>query len=305
MRGSLRSHVQNPGVLVADGALGTMLLRRGLTAGDCPERMNLDHPEVLREIARLYLEAGACIIQTNTFGASPLKLVPYGLERSMKEINCRAVAAVRDVIGEQAYLSASCGPCGRLLEPYGDMPPEKVYESFRKQIEVLIAEGVDMICIETMIDLSEATLAVKAARSVSSSVPISAALTFDSTPAGFFTIMGTSPARAAESLCEAGADIIGSNCGNGLLTMIRIAEEFKAATHLPLIIQSNAGVPVLRDGVPVYLETPAFMAEHIGDLVQMGVKIIGGCCGTTPEHIAAISRVVHSQPVERRTRGSG
>jgi 5-methyltetrahydrofolate--homocysteine methyltransferase len=274
--------------------MGTMLLRRGLKPGECPERMNLEKPEILEEIARRYLSAGAEIIETNTFGGSPLKLQAYGLDGKTEEINRRAVAAVRRAIGDRAYLSASCGPSGRLLEPYGDTSEENVFESFQQQLKAIISEGVDLICVETMTDLTEAMLAVKAARSVSSSIPICATMTFDHTPGGFFTLMGTSIGQAVNGLTEAGAEIIGSNCGSGIEQMVEIAKVFVAKTTLPVIIQSNAGIPTLQNDIAIYPDSPEFMAERCGALMRIGVKIIGGCCGTTPEHIAALKRAVGS-----------
>jgi len=288
----IMERLKSPGVLVADGAMGTMLLERGLEMGQCPEKMNLDKPEVLTEIARLYLEAGADIIQTNTFGGSPLKLAQYSLDIRTEEINVAAVRAVRSAIGDRAYLSASCGPCGRLLKPYGDVDPEEVAEGFERQIRALVAAGVDMICIETMADLTEATLAVGAARKATATIPVAATMTFDTTSRGFYTMMGVDVEQAVAGLTEAGADILGSNCGNGIENMVKIAEEFAKQTRLPLLIQSNAGLPELSEGRAVYSETPEFMAEQCLKLMDLGVKIIGGCCGTTPEHIAAIRRAV-------------
>ena len=291
----LAQRLQQSGVIVADGAMGTMLFQRGLKPGDCPERINLDAPAVLGEIARLYFEAGAEIIQTNTFGGSPLKLVSYGLEKNTEEINARAVEAVRNAVGDRAYVSASCGPCGRILEPYGDTAPELVYESFRRQLSAIVAAGVDMICIETMTDLHETILAIKAAKSVSSSIPVCASMTFDPTPKGFRTMMGTNIEQAVRGVTEAGADIIGSNCGNGIQRMVTIAEEFLRHSTLPVIIQSNAGLPTIKDGQTVYPETPVFMAEESKKLIAAGVKIIGGCCGTTPEHTAAMVKTVRER----------
>ena len=279
-------------VLVGDGAMGTMLLTKGLQAGECPERFNLDRPEVLEEIAALYLEAGADIIQTNTFGASPLKLAQYSREYRTEEINAGAVRAVRKVVGKTAYLCASCGPCGRLLRPYGDVDADEVSGGFERQLKAVVAEGVDMICIETMTDLAEAALAIRAAKSVSPQTPVCATMTFDATPNGFFTIMGVSIEQAATGLADAGADILGSNCGNGIENMIKIAAEFRKHTPLPLIIQSNAGLPEMKGDVAVYRETPEFMAQQCRQLLECGVNIIGGCCGTTPDHITAIRKVV-------------
>ncbi len=280
-------------ILVADGAIGTMLMSH-LKLGESPESINLTHPEILEEIASLYLDAGADIIQTNTFGASPLKLSLYSLEDKTEEINRNAVLAVRKVVGNRAYILASCGPSNKLLKPYGDADPEVVYNSFERQIKALISAGVDIICIETMTDLREATLAIKAAKTVSPSIPIIATMTFDLTPRGFYTIMGVNIEEAVSGLEMAGADIIGSNCGNGIENMIKIALEFKKYSNLPLIIQPNTGPPKLEDGIPVYQETPEFIAEKAKELVAIGVSIIGGCCGTTPEHIRAIRKMVDS-----------
>jgi 5-methyltetrahydrofolate--homocysteine methyltransferase len=279
-------------ILVADGAMGTMLLERGLAPGACPEAFNLTHPEVLREIGGLYLRAGAEIIQTNTFGGSPLKLARYDLDGQTEEVNRAAVAAVRHAVDRRAYVSGSCGPSGRMLKPYGDTDPAEIRASFERQLRALAEAGVDLFCIETMTDLTEATLAVRAAKSVAPAVPVMATMTFDRTRRGFFTIMGASIPDAARELAAAGADVIGSNCGNGIEAMVEIAREMRAATALPLIIQSNAGLPRMVDGIAVYAETPEFMAEKARELIAGGVSILGGCCGTTPEHIAAFRRVV-------------
>ena len=289
---NLLDRIESGEILVGDGAMGTMLIQEGLKAGECPEMINIKRPQILEKITRLYLEAGADIIQTNTFGGSPLKLAQYSLEDKTEVINTAAVKAVRRAAGAKAYVSASCGPCGRLLRPYGDTDSEEVYDCFERQIRALTAAGVDMICTETMTDLTEAILAVKAAKSVSQSMPVAATMTFDPTPNGFFTIMGVGIEQAATGLADAGADIVGSNCGNGIKNMIKIAEELKRHTSLPLMIQSNAGLPVMKDEIPVYPETPEFMAEGCRKLVKVGVNIIGGCCGTTPDHIAAFKKVI-------------
>ena len=278
--------------LVADGALGTMLLERGLKPGQCPESVNLERPEILEEIAGLYLAAGAEIIQTNTFGGSPLKLGFYELEDKVEEINRSAVRAVRDAVGDRAYVSGSCGPSGKILKPYGDADPEEVHHSFGEQMEALIGAGVDVVCVETMVDLAEAACAIRAAKDVSAVTPVMATMTFDATPKGFYTIMGVSIEKAASGLAEAGADVVGSNCGNGIENMIQIAQAFGRCSDLPLIIQSNAGLPKTEGGRVVYEETPAFMAEKAKRLLAAGVSIIGGCCGTTPAHIRALRQMV-------------
>ena len=275
-------------ILVGDGAMGTMLFERGLQSGECPEAMNLSRPDVLEEIARLYLDAGADIIQTNTFGGSPLKLASYSLEDAAPQINRNAVAAVLKAVSGRAYVSGSCGPCGKILKPYGDTDPEAVYESFEIQMQAFAESGCDVICIETMMDLNEMLLALKAAKERAPGIPVMTTMTFDATPRGFFTIMGVTIEKAARTLEDAGADVTGSNCGNGIENMIRIAREYRKHTALPLIIQSNAGLPLIEKGELIYPESPEFMASMAKELVDAGVSIIGGCCGTTPEHIRAI-----------------
>ncbi len=289
---SILDRIKNGEILVADGAMGTMLFQRGLKPGEPPESINMKNPEMLEEIALSYLNAGAVIIQTNTFGASPLKLSDYGLESKTEEINRIAVERVKRVIGNNAYISGSCGPSGKLLKPYGDTEPDDIYQSFKRQMKSLINIGVDLICIETMIDLNEATLAIKAAKSIYLQIPVIATMTFEETPRGFFTIMGVNVENAVIGLQKAGADIIGSNCGNGIENMVKIAYEFKKHTSLPIIIQSNAGIPEIKEGKLIYSETPEFFGEKTKELIKTGVSIIGGCCGTTPEHIKAIRKIV-------------
>lgn len=273
--------------------MGTLLFGKGVQPGECPEKINLSHPEILAEIAKLYLDAGAEMIQTNTFGASPIKLAMYQLHEQTVEICEAGVRAVREAVGDRAYVSASCGPCGKMLTPYGDTEPEAVRDSFQIQIAAMNAADADILCIETMTDLAEATLAIEAARIVSNIIPIVATMTFDPTSRGFHTIMGVSVEAATNGLLEAGADVIGSNCGNSIENMIEIAEEFRGVTNAPLIIQSNAGLPETRNGLLVYPESPEFMAEKAVELAALGVNIIGGCCGTTPEHIKAIRNAVN------------
>ncbi len=291
----LVKRLRNGEILVADGSTGTMLMELGLKPGDPPESFNLARRDLVEEIAASYLDAGSDIIHTNTFGASPLRLSFYSLEDKTEEINRNAVLTVRKAAGDRAYVSGSCGPSGKFLKPHGDIEPEEMCSSFERQIEVLITAGVDILCIETMTDLREAELAIKAARKVSPSTPVMATMTFDHTPRGFYTMMGVSIEDAASGLEKAGADIIGSNCGDGSENMIRVAKEFKRQSRLPLIMQPNAGIPEIQGDKPVYPETPEFMAEKAKELISSGVSIIGGCCGTTPEHIRAIRKMLEHQ----------
>jgi 5-methyltetrahydrofolate--homocysteine methyltransferase len=278
--------------LVSDGALGTMLIGAGMEPGQCPEMVVLERPDLLQSITRQYLEAGSEIIHTDTFGASPMKLSDYGLEAMAEEINERAVAILREVIGDDAYVSGSCGPSGKIMTPYGDTDPEEVSRGYERQMGALISAGVDIICIETMIDLREAVLAIQAARAVSPEIPVMATMTFEKTSRGFFTVWGAGIEEAAAGLEEAGADVVGSNCGNGIEIMVEIARRFREATAFPLLIQSNAGLPESRNGGIVYSETPELFSEKTRELIDIGVSVIGGCCGTTPDHIRAIRAVV-------------
>ena len=279
-------------VLVGDGAWGTLLQAYGLRPGEPPESLNLTRPDVIEEVASLYLEAGPDLITTNTFGGSPARLRQFGLDGQTELVNRAAVEAVRRVAGGRAYASASVGPSGHLMKPYGDADPADIGAGFERQIRALAEAGADLICIETMTDLVEAVLAVRAARAVAPDLPVMATMTFEATRRGFFTIMGASIEQAARGLSDAGADILGSNCGNGSGTMLAIAREFRAWTGLPIAIQPNAGLPESREGVLVYPETPEFMAEQARELLAAGVAIIGGCCGTTPAHVRAWRTIV-------------
>ena len=278
--------------LVGDGAVGTMLMARGLKPGEAPEALNLSRPEVLADIAREYIEAGADLVTTNTFGGSPLRLARYGLEGRLEEINRAAVEIVRRVVDGRAHVLASIGPSGHLLKPHGDGDPARIAAGYERQIRVLAEAGADLIGVETMIDLAEAILAVQAARAVAPKLPVMATMSFEATPRGFFTVMGVSIEQAARGLAEAGADIVGSNCGNGSDVMVEIAREFRARTSRPIAIQPNAGLPELRGGAVVFPETPEAMAANAKALRAAGVAVIGGCCGTTPAHIRALRGVV-------------
>jgi len=288
----LLDEIREGKILVGDGAMGTLLMERGLKPGEPPESFNLKDISVLEDIARQYLDAGADIVQTNTFGASPLNLAVYGLDEQTEDINRAAVRAAKHAVGNRAYVAGSCGPSGRLLKPYGDVEPEHMFESFKRQVQTLVDAGVDVVCVETMSDIRETLLAIEAVKVISGTIPVMATMTFNPTPKGFYTIMGVNIPDAAAALEKAGADVIGSNCGNGIENMILIGREFKKYTSLPLIIQSNAGLPQRKGDAIVYPETPEFMAEKAQELLQTGVSIIGGCCGTTPAHIRALRQTV-------------
>jgi 5-methyltetrahydrofolate--homocysteine methyltransferase len=292
---SILERLHRGDVIVGDGAIGTELMKRGLRQGDPPESYNLLKPEALEEVAALYLASGAEIVTTNTFGASPLRLRQFCLEKDTEAINRLAVEAVRRAVAHKAYVSGSVGPSALSLRPFGDTEPEEISASFERQIRALVSAGVDMICIETMTCTTEAVLAVRAARAVSPEIPVMATLTFRKSPQGFSAATGDSVRAAAEALLLAGADIVGSNCGNGMEDMVSIAREFRAWARAPIAIQANAGLPVVAESELVYPETPEFMAARSAELLEIGVQIIGGCCGTGPEHIRSLRRAVDAR----------
>ncbi len=292
---SLMDRIRAGEVLLADGAMGTQLMARGLAGGQCPESVNLDRPEILAEISAAYRDAGADILQANTFGGNPLRLARHALDGRTEAVNAAAVEVVRRAAGGRVYVAVSIGPTGRILKPYGDTEPAEVAAAFQRQLRaVAAAGGVDLVIVETMTDLEEAKAAVRAAREALPGVPVAATLTFEATKRGFRTIMGTAVSQAVRELTGAGADITGSNCGNGIETMVRVAAEFRQCTNGPLLIQANAGLPEIVDGAPVWPESPEFFAEKAAGLLELGVNIVGGCCGTTPEHIAALRRLIDS-----------
>ena len=289
---NILSRLRRGETIVGDGALGTQLIKRGLKHGEPPELFNIEKPQVIEDIAMQYFDAGAEILETNTFGASPLRLEQFSLAHRMEDLNRSAVEAIRRVVGERAYIAGSVGPSAKNLDPLGDAEPEQLFDNFTAQIRILVASGVDIICIETMMDVAEAVLAVKAARSVSTDIPIIATMTFNNTPRGFFTLMNNSVSDAAVMLKNAGADIVGSNCGDGMENMVGIAREFRQCSQLPVIIQGNAGLPTTGENGLVYPDTPEYMSGKVAELLKLGVQIVGGCCGTTPEHIRAIRSLV-------------
>jgi 5-methyltetrahydrofolate--homocysteine methyltransferase len=289
---ALLARLKRGDVLVGDGAWGTQLMQRGLPEGQPPEWFALERPDTIEEVARLYVEAGADLVTTDTFGGTSFRLKLHGLYGERDRINRQAVEAVKRAVAGRALVSASVGPSGQLLEPFGDTSPDAVEEAFAEQMRTLATAGAEVLCIETMGDLTEATRAVKAAKEVAPGVPVMATMTFEPTPRGYFTVMGVSVEKAVAGLEAAGADVVGSNCGTGIGDMVAIAGLMARATRLPILIQPNAGLPESRAGQVVYNETAETMAARVPELLDLGVAIVGGCCGTTPEHTRAIRRAV-------------
>ena len=289
--GELLKTLEKKRLLVADGAWGTLLQAHGLRAGSCPEIWNVEEPDKVRSIAAAYSEAGADLVLTNTFGGSTLALKRHGLADRTEELN--AAGARLSLEGAPGKLvAASVGPTGEFLPPMGEITEAEMRAAFAAQIRAVLKAGVRILCIETMSAVQEAVCAVLAAREVSAelSVPVEvmATMTFTQTPKGYRTFMGVDCSIAVEKLTEAGADVLGSNCGNGIEQMVPIALEFRRYSDKPILIQANAGLPQIEKGVTVFRQSPEHMARWVPGLVEAGASIVGGCCGTTPEHIRQI-----------------
>ncbi len=287
---SIRDDIKAKGVLVSDGAWGTFLAKRGMQPGECAELWNVEHPDVVAEIARSYDEAGSDMVSTDSFGGTRFKLAHYGLADRASELNEAAARITRATIGPDKHVFASMGPTGKILM-MGDVTEEELYEAFREQAVALERGGADACCIETFTAIDEAVLAVRAAKE-NTRLEVMCTFTFDRMPDDSFrTMMGVSPTDMAAALIEAGADIIGANCGQGPAGMVSIVKEIRAAAPaMPIIVQANAGLPVRVGDADTFPETPEMMAARVPDLIAAGANIVGGCCGTTPDHIRAIAQ---------------
>ena len=280
-------------ILISDGATGTYLQQRGLEAGGCPEEFNASHPDVVRGMARDYFAAGSDIVLTNSFGGSRFMQKKYGFHGRVEEFNRLAAEhAASQKPTDGHFVAASVGPTGEMMEPLPDGVSEsEMYDALAQQITALADGGADVILVETQMALEEAVTGIRAARE-NTSLPVFATMVFDLGPRGFFTMMGVTPEKAVHDLREAGADVVGANCGNGIDRMVELAEQMRAADDGLMLIHSNAGIPDMKGGEIIYNEGPEFMAKRFKRLADMGVNVLGGCCGTGPDHIRALRTAV-------------
>lgn len=282
---SLLERIQAGDVLISDGATGTYLQQNGLEPGGCPEAMNDTHPEVVRQMATDYFAAGSDMVETNSFGGSRYMLAKYGHGDRVIELNRKAAEHARAAAPEGRYVLGSVGPTGEFIVPNGTATEEEMFAAFAEQVQGLAEGGVDAICVETMSDPAEIAVAVRAGKETG--LPVIATMTFDKGPRGFFTMFGVTPAAAAAQLAEAGADIVGSNCGLPIGPMLEIIGAMREATPMPILTHVNAGIPEIESGEIVYPDTPEAMAGGMKEMAALGANIIGGCCGTNPHYIRA------------------
>jgi methionine synthase I (cobalamin-dependent)/5,10-methylenetetrahydrofolate reductase len=300
MKATLERLLDPQAIIVFDGAMGTMLYSKGVFINQCYDELNVRAPDMVSEIHRKYVDAGADVLETNSFGANRLKLTQYGLQDQVRELNLAAAKLARDASRGRALVAGALGPLGVRLEPYGPTSKDEARDVFKEQISALVEGGVDLIIIETFSDLEEIEQAILAARDVASNIPVIAQMTIREDGR---TPYGASPEDVVRVLDRWGADVIGLNCSVGPQTILECIEKMTSHTRRKLSAQPNAGMPRDVSGRRMYMASPEYMATYARHLVQAGAKIIGGCCGTTPEHIHAMVEGI--RPLSPRLAGSG
>ena len=284
-------------VIVFDGGVGTYLYEKGVFINTCFDELNLTNPDIVTEVHRDYVSAGADVIETNTFGANRFKLTPYGLENRVHDINRKGAQIARSVAGENVLVGGSVGPLGIQIEPLGKLSFDEAREAFKEQIQGLREGGVDLIVLETFSHIPELLQAIRAAREVSDSLPIMAQVTINDDGN---LLSGATMESFIRAISPSGVDVVGLNCSVGPKAMLEALESLKSLTTIPISVQPNAGLPQNIGGRNIYLASPEYMAEYAKRFILTGAAIVGGCCGTNPEHVKAIRRAVHAlQPARR------
>jgi len=279
------------GPVITDGAWGTQLQARGLGLGEFPDLWNLTNPAKVGEVAKAYVDAGSRVILTNTFGANRIRLAEQNAADRVGEINAKGVEISRAAAAGRAKVFASIGPSGKLIIS-GDVTADELRDAYLEQAKALAGAGADALVVETMSDLEEALLAVSAARE--SGLPVVACMVFDSGKDKDRTMMGNTPEQVAKALTEAGADVIGANCGQGIAGFVPICKRMHAASDRPIWAKANAGLPEMVNGKTIYKNTPEEFVSFIPELLKAGASFVGGCCGTSPAFVAAISSQLRS-----------
>lgn len=284
-------------VLLCDGAMGTMLYNKGVYLNSCFDELNLTNAEMVKDVHREYVQSGVDIIETNTFGANRFKLKKFGLEDKVQEINRAGALIAREIAGEEIFVAGSIGPLGLKIEPFGPTSVEEAEQAFREQAQALLEGGVDFFILETFFDLNEIHQAIKAVQKLGQEFPFIAEMTIEESGSSLY---GTTPEVFTKKLEEYKAPVIGVNCSVGPAHMLQCIEKMAQVTSLPLSAMPNAGVPREVEGRNIYLCSPEYMAEYAKRFILNGVKIVGGCCGTTPAHIKAIRNAIKAlQPPKR------
>lgn len=276
--------------VITDGGWGTQMQARGLPIGSCPDQWNLTHADLVQQIPSEYVDAGSQIVLSNTFRANRIALADYGLADQAAEIARAGAEISRRAAGDRAHVFASIGPSGKMLMA-GDIGTDDLLDAFREQAEALAAGGADGLVVETMAELEEAVLAIRAAKATG--LPVVGCMVFDSGADLDRTMMGVTPEQAAQALTAAGVDVVGANCGQGIAGYVQICRRMRTATELPIWIKANAGLPEMVDGQVVYKTSAAEFASQAPALVAAGAQFIGGCCGTSPEFIRALCQELH------------
>ena len=285
-------------IVLFDGAMGTMLYGKGVFINQCYDELSLRAPELVGDVHKAYIKAGAQVLETNSFGANRLRLAQYGLDKQVREINMAAARVARGAAGDKALVAGAVGPLGVRLEPYGPTSLDEARAAFSEQMKALVEGGIDLFILETFGDLHEIEQAILAARDVAPSVPIVAQMTVGE---DCHTPYGASVEDVARRLDAWGADIIGLNCSVGPQTILECIEKMATVTSKKMSAQPNAGMPREVEGRKMYMASPEYLATYARHLAQAGAKVVGGCCGTTPEHIRAMCEGI--RPLQPRTRG--